>query len=318
MMSVAQSASHIEPTILCDSIFEDLGALPLDEDCTFNDVPEDMTSVMPTGLTAWALNTPPHTKDGDAFPFPASKAETDVSAYIPGLAWEDTTVEQLDTSIWNTPPQSPPQALDDMDTFNFDLATALLVDGPLTPSMSAPSSPVKPCPSLAKGVTNALLRKRTPGILDNGTKAGKRVRPNMSPTMNGRPARVLAKVATALPRGLSGSSPIPVGSSVESPELKRQTHNVLERKRRNDLKMSYQALRLQLPALCDNERAPTGHILIQAVEYIAQLKKEDAMYAQRLHQLREQNERLRRRRAAAAIGRGVAMPASAPAAPLFS
>lgn len=55
-------------------------------------------------------------------------------------------------------------------------------------------------------------------------------------------------------------------SGDEEPENKRQTHNVLERKRRNDLKRSYQNLRIQLPNLSDQSRAPTGHILIKAAE----------------------------------------------------
>ena len=57
----------------------------------------------------------------------------------------------------------------------------------------------------------------------------------------------------------------------EDPESRRHTHNVLERKRRHDLKNSYQLLRECLPSLEENERAPTGQILLHAVEYIASL-----------------------------------------------
>ena len=63
--------------------------------------------------------------------------------------------------------------------------------------------------------------------------------------------------------------------SDDEPESKRKSHNVLERKRRNDLKMSYQALRVEVPAVATNERAPPGHILIESWKYIEQLKKEE-------------------------------------------
>ena len=39
-------------------------------------------------------------------------------------------------------------------------------------------------------------------------------------------------------------------------EFTRATHNVLERKRRNDLKLKFQKLRDCVPELKDNERAP--------------------------------------------------------------
>jgi len=62
----------------------------------------------------------------------------------------------------------------------------------------------------------------------------------------------------------------------EDPESRRHTHNVLERKRRNDLKNSYQMLREQIPSLEENERAPTGQILLHAVEFISALDAEEA------------------------------------------
>eukprot|EP00039_Didymoeca_costata_P017804 m.330996 g.330996 ORF g.330996 m.330996 type:complete len:286 (-) comp16622_c0_seq1:2406-3263(-) len=84
------------------------------------------------------------------------------------------------------------------------------------------------------------------------------------------------------------------GKNDEDPESRRHTHNVLERKRRNDLKNSYQLLREHIPSLEENERAPTGQILVHAVEYINQLKQEESSIAAGLAQLRSQNEQLRR------------------------
>jgi len=59
-------------------------------------------------------------------------------------------------------------------------------------------------------------------------------------------------------------------------DSKRLTHNVLERKRRNDLKASYQELRESIPDLAHQERAPTAQILTKGHEYIESLKKTEA------------------------------------------
>eukprot|EP00037_Helgoeca_nana_P032186 m.412602 g.412602 ORF g.412602 m.412602 type:complete len:310 (-) comp28890_c0_seq1:214-1143(-) len=100
---------------------------------------------------------------------------------------------------------------------------------------------------------------------------------------------------TAMSRATSSPTP-PLswpGSSdeAEEPETKRKSHNVLERKRRNDLKNSYQELRVQLPHLSENVRAPTGHILTKAVEYIEELKVEYNTHLQELDDLRARNSR---------------------------
>ena len=63
-----------------------------------------------------------------------------------------------------------------------------------------------------------------------------------------------------------------VGDGLESDEeQKRASHNILERKRRNDLKKSYQALRNNIPELEDNQRAPKVTILRKATEFISEI-----------------------------------------------
>jgi len=79
----------------------------------------------------------------------------------------------------------------------------------------------------------------------------------------------------------------------EDPESKRHTHNVLERKRRNDLKNSYQLLRERVPSLEDDDRAPTGKILLHAVEFIQHLQKTESMLITTMAQVQGENERLR-------------------------
>lgn len=81
----------------------------------------------------------------------------------------------------------------------------------------------------------------------------------------------------------------------EDPESKRHTHNVLERKRRNDLKNSYQLLRERVPSLEDDDRAPTGKILLHAVEYIDHLRTTEGVLDGQMAQALAENARLRRR-----------------------
>ena len=59
-------------------------------------------------------------------------------------------------------------------------------------------------------------------------------------------------------------------------EQRRASHNVLERKRRNDLKYSFQVLRCQIPDLEENHRAPKVTILRKAAEFIQQMQVRDA------------------------------------------
>ncbi len=63
-----------------------------------------------------------------------------------------------------------------------------------------------------------------------------------------------------------------IGDGMESDEeQKRASHNILERKRRNDLKKSYQALRNNIPELEENQRAPKVTILRKATEFISEM-----------------------------------------------
>lgn len=87
---------------------------------------------------------------------------------------------------------------------------------------------------------------------------------------------------------------LPSHIAADTPEGKRHTHNVLERKRREDLKISYQNLRVEIPELAAVERAPTGQILVKAAEYIAELKSDEERIMSQLRALRMQNANLRR------------------------
>lgn len=61
---------------------------------------------------------------------------------------------------------------------------------------------------------------------------------------------------------------------------RRASHNVLERKRRNDLKSSFNTLREHVPDLESNEKAPKVLILQKAACYITEIKQLDARLAE--------------------------------------
>ncbi len=92
-----------------------------------------------------------------------------------------------------------------------------------------------------------------------------------------------SKVAAASSRSSSDS---------EDTECRRAQHNVLERKRRNDLKSSFHALRAKVPELSSHERAPKVVILKKATEYIWSLRKTRSHQLLEMESLKRQNEAL--------------------------
>lgn len=78
----------------------------------------------------------------------------------------------------------------------------------------------------------------------------------------------------------------------DDPEDKRFMHNVLERKRRQETKYSYQILREQIPDLRENSKTPTGLILNRAVQFIAELKDTESQLLRELNIARAENARL--------------------------
>lgn len=86
------------------------------------------------------------------------------------------------------------------------------------------------------------------------------------------------------------------GDGLESDdEQRRASHNVLERKRRNDLKYSFQILRGQIPELKDNQRAPKVTILRKAAEYIKQIREEDEDLQSRMAREKRRESKLLQR-----------------------
>ena len=61
----------------------------------------------------------------------------------------------------------------------------------------------------------------------------------------------------------------------QEPILSRATHNVLERQRRNDLKIRFNILRDNIPELATNDKAPKIQILKKGLEHLNELKAQE-------------------------------------------
>ena len=75
-------------------------------------------------------------------------------------------------------------------------------------------------------------------------------------------------------------------------DYKRTTHNVLERKRRNDLKSSFQILRMSVPDIKDNEKAPKVTILKKAGDYIREVRRNQDRLVVEVARQRQRQEAL--------------------------
>uniref|UniRef100_A0A3Q3AW73 Transcriptional regulator n=1 Tax=Kryptolebias marmoratus TaxID=37003 RepID=A0A3Q3AW73_KRYMA len=76
---------------------------------------------------------------------------------------------------------------------------------------------------------------------------------------------------------------------------KRRTHNVLERQRRNELKLSFFALRDEIPEVANNEKAAKVVILKKAAECICSMQSDEQRLVSLKEQLRRRSELLRQR-----------------------
>lgn len=76
---------------------------------------------------------------------------------------------------------------------------------------------------------------------------------------------------------------------------KRRTHNVLERQRRNELKLSFFALRDEIPELCNNEKAAKVVILKKATECIYSMQTEESKLLTQKEQGRRRCEHLKQK-----------------------
>ena len=116
----------------------------------------------------------------------------------------------------------------------------------------------------------------------------KRLKPTLVRQKSTNSTQNSAKQSRKLGRQSSGDEE----DEEEDVESKRATHNVLERKRRNDLKFSFHTLRDELPDVKENERAPKVVILRQGADYIKKLKSEEVKLLAELDKARKRNQEL--------------------------
>uniref|UniRef100_A0A8C6V294 Transcriptional regulator n=1 Tax=Neogobius melanostomus TaxID=47308 RepID=A0A8C6V294_9GOBI len=76
---------------------------------------------------------------------------------------------------------------------------------------------------------------------------------------------------------------------------KRRTHNVLERQRRNELKLSFFALRDEIPDVANNEKAAKVVILKKATECIYSMQTDEERLLSIKEQMRRKSELLKQR-----------------------
>uniref|UniRef100_A0A493TXV7 MYCL proto-onco, bHLH transcription factor n=1 Tax=Anas platyrhynchos platyrhynchos TaxID=8840 RepID=A0A493TXV7_ANAPP len=98
-------------------------------------------------------------------------------------------------------------------------------------------------------------------------------------------------LSTTEPTPPAGTSP---GSDSED-VAKRKNHNYLERKRRNDLRSRFLALRDQVPGLASCPKTPKVVILSKSSEYLQSLISAERRMAAEKQQLRLQQSQLLRR-----------------------
>lgn len=76
---------------------------------------------------------------------------------------------------------------------------------------------------------------------------------------------------------------------------KRKSHNVLERQRRSELKMSIMSLRDEVPSVSNNNRASKVMILKKATEFIREVKQDERRLLVKKAELKRRNRDLERR-----------------------
>ncbi|XP_008401083.2 transcriptional regulator Myc-like [Poecilia reticulata] len=115
--------------------------------------------------------------------------------------------------------------------------------------------------------------------------AGKRPKPTESPAMS--------PLATAKQR--SGGRRCWSPRSDDEDEDRRRTHNVLERQRRSELRLSLLALREQVPALAANPKAAKVSVLQGATAFIREAQADERRLLKKKDELTKRSRELQRR-----------------------
>lgn len=107
--------------------------------------------------------------------------------------------------------------------------------------------------------------------------------------------RVKSEGACAALRQSSSRKCWSPASDGDDSDDKRRTHNVLERQRRNELRMSFLSLRDQIPAVANNEKAAKVVILKKATEFIVEIQEDEKRLRAMKDELRKRSRELKHR-----------------------
>lgn len=91
------------------------------------------------------------------------------------------------------------------------------------------------------------------------------------------------------------SSPLSSPATSDSEDSSEQRRNFLERKRRDDLRSRFQALREEIPGLSATSKTSKVAILTQATEYLLQLHVRQRRQAREKRKLKAKQQQLLRR-----------------------
>jgi len=209
--------------------------------------------------------------EGGAGPFVSRQGSNDLMwGASPGYA------SPLAVLLDMTPPQSP---------FSADKHVSVAQCPPMMVPLIGNPDVVLTIPKLTTKLTTSVLK---------GGRAGKRKYSTSS----------VKSDDSADAASWSNVGDMDLGASLDGlPENKRSTHNVLERKRRHDLKNSYKALRSQIPDIENNDRTPTGHILVRAHEVIQDLQTKQTQLVLQIEAVRAKNAALKQQ-----VGQGAMSP----------
>ncbi|KAF1383176.1 hypothetical protein PFLUV_G00128580 [Perca fluviatilis] len=116
--------------------------------------------------------------------------------------------------------------------------------------------------------------------------------PSPAPALRPAPGKRMKSESSG---GGSSPSPSPRSDSGSDDGAKRRTHNVLERQRRNELKMSFVALRDEVPAVAGNDKAAKVAILKTATEFIFEIREDERRLVAAKDALRKRSRELRHR-----------------------
>ncbi len=83
--------------------------------------------------------------------------------------------------------------------------------------------------------------------------------------------------------------------STHHESFSRASHNVLERKRRNELKSKFYSLRDSVPELNGNKKVPKVVILKKAIDYIATIKDEEISLKSEVQRMKKLHQELKKR-----------------------